>query len=126
MITDNTRPEWFFYPGWVVLSAISIPIAWIIYWALISLIKKVVGDTIQVGGQPHITEDFLLLYILAPAIGLVTGIFQYLLLRRYLLRMGWWITATTLGWSLAFIGGDLLYRTLYTLLMLTQYGSGHS
>ena len=126
MITDNTRPEWFFYPGWVVLSAISIPIAWIIYWALISLIKKVVGDTIQVGGQPHITEDFLLLYILAPAIGLATGIFQYLLLRRHLPRMGWWITATTLGWSLAFIGGDLLYRTLYTLLMLTQYGSGHS
>jgi len=99
-----------------VLSAISIPIAWVIYWALISLIKKVVGDTIQVGGQPHITEDFLLLYILAPAIGLATGIFQYLLLRRYLPRMGWWITATTLGWSLAFIGGDLLYRTLYTTL----------
>ena len=116
MITDNRRLKWFFYPGWVVLSAISIPIAWVIYWALISLIKKVVGDTIQVGGQPHITEDFLLLYILAPAIGLVTGIFQYLLLRRHLPRMGWWIAATALGWSLAFIGGDLLYRTLYTTL----------
>ena len=126
MITDSRKPEWYFYPGWVVLSAISIPIAWVIYWALISQVEKVMGGTIQVGGQTRITEDFLLLYILCPALGLVTGLLQYLLLRRYLLRMGWWITATTLGWSLAFIGGDLLYRTLYTLLMLTQYGSGHS
>jgi hypothetical protein len=107
-----------------VLSAISIPIAWVIYWALISLIKKVVGDTIQVGGQPHITEDFLLLYILSPAIGLVTGIFQYLLLRRHLPRMGWWITATTLGWALAFIGGDLLFSTLYGTLDVDSIWSG--
>ena len=122
MITDNRKPEWFFYPGWVVLSAISIPIAWVIYWVLISLIKKVVGDTIQVGGQPHITEDFLLLYILCPALGLVTGLLQYLLLRRHLPRMGWWIATTTLGWSLAFIGGSLLYRASYTTLDVNSMG----
>jgi hypothetical protein len=122
MITDNRKPEWFFYPGWVVLSAISIPIAWVIYWALISLIKKVVGGTIQVGGQTRITEDFLLLYILCPALSLVTGLLQYLLLRRYLQRMGWWIATTTLGWSLAFIGGSLLYRASYTTLDVNSMG----
>jgi hypothetical protein len=116
MITDNGKPKWFFYPGWVVLSVISIPIALAIYWVLISQIKKVVGDTILVGGQPHITEDFLLKYICFPTIGLLTGFLQYLLLRRYLPRMGWWIVATTLGWSLIFIGDRLLYRTLYTTL----------
>ena len=80
MKTDNRKPEWCIYPGWVVLSAISIPIAFAIYWVVISQVVKAAGSTIQVGGQPHITEDFLLPYIFFPAIGLVTGVFQYLLL----------------------------------------------
>lgn len=116
MITDNRKPKWFFYPGWVVLSAISFPIAFVIYWVLISQINKAVGSTIQVGGQPRITEDFLLPYILWPAAGLVTGLLQYLLLRRCLQRMGWWIAATTLGLLLGLIGDRLLSRTLYGTL----------
>jgi hypothetical protein len=55
-------------------------------------------------------------YILWPAVGLVTGLLQYLLLRRYLQRMGWWIAATTLGWLLGHIGGRLLSCTLYGTL----------
>ena len=98
------------------LNSISLPIAFAIYWVLIYLVEKVVGVTIQVGSQSHITEDFLLPYILWPALGLVTGIFQYLLLRRYLPRIGWWITATILGWCLGFIGSRVLYRTLYGTL----------
>ncbi len=116
MITDNRKPSWFFYLAWVALVSISIPIAFAIYWALISLVKEAVGSTIQVGGQSHITEDFLLPYILWPALGLVTGFLQYLLLRRHLPRIGWWIAATTLGWSLGLIGGRVLYRTLYGTL----------
>jgi hypothetical protein len=115
MITDNRKPEWFFYPGWVVLSAICFPIAFAIYWVLIFQIEKVVGDVILVGGQRHITEDFLVPYILWPAAGLVTGLLQYLLLRRYLQRIGWWIAATTLGLLLGLIGGRLLSHTLYAL-----------
>ena len=116
MITNNRKPSWFFYPAWVALVSISIPITFAIYWALISFVKEAVGSTIQVGGQPHITEDFLLPYILWPALGLVTGFLQYLLLRRHLSRIGWWIAVTTLGWSLGLIGGRVLYRTLYGTL----------
>jgi len=113
---DDRRPRWFFYAGWVALSVISTPIALGIYRALISLVTRAVGDKILVGGQPHITEDFLVPYILWPALGLVTGLLQYLLLRRYLKRMGWWIAATALGLSVGPIGGRLLYRTLYATL----------
>jgi len=116
MMTNNRKPKWFFYPAWVALMAISIPISFAIYWALISLITGAVGSTIQVGGQPHITEDFLLPYILWPALGLVTGFLQYLLLCRHVPRIGWWIAATTFGWSLGLIGGRFLYRTLYDTL----------
>jgi hypothetical protein len=98
--TNNRKPEGMFYPGWVVLSALSIPIAWNIAWAIMSQIVKVVGDTIKLRGQTHITEDFLGFYVLLPVLGLVTGSLQYLLLRRYLPRMGWWIAATFLGWLL--------------------------
>lgn len=100
VVTGNKRPEWFLYPIWVVLSAISIPVAWAVTWALISQIQKAVGGTIQVAGQTRITEDYLLVYVYFPAFGLVVGCLQYLLLRRSLPRMGWWIVATVAGWLL--------------------------
>ncbi len=56
MMTNNRKSGWFFYPAWVVLSAISIPIAGAISWVLISLAGKVVGGAIQVGGQTRIVE----------------------------------------------------------------------
>lgn len=100
MVIDNRKPNWLFYPAWVVASAVSIPLAAAIGFAILSLVIKVVGDTIQVGGQTHITEDFLFVYILAPILGLVSGLLQYFLLRHYLPRMVWWIAATVLGWLL--------------------------
>ena len=116
MRTNYRKPSGLFYPAWVALSSISIPISFAIYWALIFLVKEVVGDMRQVGGQSHITEDILLPYILWPTLGLVTGFLQYLLLRRHLPRIGWWIAATTLGWSLGLIGSRVLYRTFYGTL----------
>ena len=71
MITDNRKPEWYFYPGWVVLSVISFLVAWATCWALISQVEKVVGDTMLVRGQTHITEDFLLTYMYFPVLGLL-------------------------------------------------------
>lgn len=122
MITSNRKPGWFFYPAWVALSAVSIPIAWVIAWALISQVEKVVGGTIQVEGQTRITEDFLSSYILLPVLGLVIGLLQYLLLRHYLPRMGWWIAATVLGLLLRLVGDRLLSRTLYDTLDSTWFG----
>lgn len=116
MSTDNRRPKWFFYPAWVALSAISIPIAGGIAWVLVSQIKNVVGGTIQVGGQTRITEDYLGTYIFLLALGLTTGFLQYLLLRRHLPRMGWWILATASGLLVGLVGSRLLFPTLYSHL----------
>jgi hypothetical protein len=112
MVSNNEKPHWFFYLGWVVLNVIAVVIAWYIAWSLMSHITKIIGGTIQVGGQTRITEDFLFLYVLFPIIGLLTGIFQYTLLRRYLPHMGWWIAATLLGWLMPFVTGYFIIALL--------------
>ena len=112
MIANNEKPHWFFYLGWVALNVIAVIIAWYIAWALMSQITKIVGGTIQVDGQSHITEDFLLVYVLFPIIGLLTGVFQYTLLCRYLPHMAWWIAATFLGWLMPFVTGFFIIALL--------------
>jgi hypothetical protein len=97
MIANNGQPRWFFYLGWVVLNFIAIVMAWYIAWALISQITS---------------EDDLFLYVLFPIIGLLTGILQYTLLRRYLPHMAWWIAATFLGWLMPFATGFFLITFL--------------
>ncbi len=98
--TASRKPEPFFYPAWIVLSAISILIGFVISLVILKAITAMVGGWIEVAGQRHITEDFLGLYVWLPSIGVCTGVLQYLLLRRYLPRAGWWIPATFLGWTM--------------------------
>jgi hypothetical protein len=112
MFIANEKPRWFFYLGWVALNVIAVIMAWYIAWAIMSQVTNIVGGRIQVGGESHITEDFLLVYVLFPIIGLLTGIFQYLLLRRYLPHMVWWITATLVGWLMPFIIGFIISALL--------------
>lgn len=112
MISQNRKPKWLFYPGWVVLSSLSIPIAWLISLAIISQIERAIGGRIEVAGRSHITEDFFFSYIFFPMLGLVTGFLQYLLLRHYLPRMGWWIVATVLGLLLGFAVVYLSYAIM--------------
>jgi hypothetical protein len=104
------KPGRYFYLGWVLQSPICVVMAWYIAWRLISQIVNLVGDTIQVSGQSHITEDFLCMYVLFPIIGLLTGTSQFLLLRRCLPRMAGWIPVTFLGWLMPFIFGFIITR----------------
>ncbi len=89
MIIANKKPGWFFYFGWVALNASAVITAWYITFAIMD---RVVGE-----------DDSLILELLFPIIGLLTGILQYILLRRYLPHMGGWIAATFLGWLMPFV-----------------------
>ena len=111
-IVNYEKSRWFFSLGWVVLNAISAVVAGCVALALLELIVRLIGDTIQVAGQTHITEDFLLFYVFCPIIGLFTGILQYALLRRYLPHMAWWIAATLFGWLTPFIASFIFTAIL--------------
>ncbi len=110
MTIAKRNSEWLFYAGWIILGAISLPIAFGVSGIIISLVEMGIGDTIQVEGRTQITEDFLFDYIFWPIVGLVTGFLQYLLLRRYFQQISMWIVATTFGWFLAIFGGMFLSR----------------
>lgn len=98
-VTDQ-KPDPYFYIAWILWTTFCIPIAYLIITALLLVVTWIIGDTIYVNGVEHITEDYLVMYFLAPVMGLVTGAVQYGLLRRILARMGGWVLATAGGWLL--------------------------
>jgi len=98
MIIANEKPGWFFYFGWVALNASAVIIAWYITFAIMGLVT---GE-----------DDSLIFILLFPIIGLLTGILQYILLRRYLPHMGWWIAATFLGWLMPFVWFFIFSRVI--------------
>ena len=102
-MTTIKKPEWSFYPAWIFLTALSIPLAIVLYFVIIQIIMIFVGDIIYVNGVRRITEDYLFGYLFVPITGILTGSLQYGLLRRYLSRMGWWVLATTGGWLLGLL-----------------------
>lgn len=98
--TNLKKPERSFYLSWIVLTAISVPIAFFFSLVTLKIITNIVGDYVVVNGVRHITEDYLAMYALVPSISILTGVLQYALLRRYLPRMGWWVLVTVAGWFL--------------------------
>jgi hypothetical protein len=96
MAVDRGHLKWF-YAGWVILSTLSVPLA--LYTSVI----------VVAVGFPQVTEDFLS-FLFIPLLGLLTGLFQYVLLRGYLPRLGrWsgWIIVTPLGLALGVVLGFL-------------------
>lgn len=100
MIANNEKPRWFFYLLWILFTLLCMPIAFFLDLIILRIIILFTGDFIYMDGVRHLTEDYLGIHIFVPIVGLLTGILQYGLLRRYLPHMGWWVTATVGGWLL--------------------------
>ena len=94
------KPERSFYLCWIVLTSLCVPIAYFLSIITLKIITNIVGDFVFVNGVRHITEDYLAMYALVPSISILTGVLQYVLLRQYLPRMGWWVFVTVAGWFL--------------------------
>ncbi len=102
-MTPIKKPEWSFYLAWIILTALCVPVAFIINLIILRIITLAIGDFIYVDGVRHITEDYLFGYTFVPILSLLMGLLQYSLLRRYLPRMGWWVLATAGGWLLGLL-----------------------
>jgi len=121
MSINYKQPEWFFYPFWVVLSTLAIPIALGITFIILKILTDQIGGYIMINGQKRITEDYLFMFVFVPLFCLLTGFVQYLLLRRYLPQMGWWILVTGLGWLSVMVSLQLMNFMLANLSILLGF-----
>lgn len=82
------------YFQWVVLRE---RIAGVGLWGLASALGF--GSAILAGGAATITSEnvAMTVVLIGSVLGVVTGILQWLILRRKILRAGWWLLATLLG-----------------------------
>jgi hypothetical protein len=130
MSANSTKPHLPFYLLWILLTLLCIPIAFFLDLAILRIIIHFVGDVILVDGTRRITEDYLGIYTFIPIVSLLTGVVQYLLLRRYLAHMGWWVVATIGGWlvgmSLTLIPGWFHWTTSWSHLDLAFVIMGSS
>lgn len=93
-------PGWSWIAGWTVLSNAMLPLAYflmpllaVVYLGLLNLLPGPVFD-------PAVGQ--ILGFV--TAVGLVTAVVQWLLLRPHLAGAGWWIPLTVAGW----LAGGLL------------------
>lgn len=100
---ENGRPNIYFYITWFLIGIAGIPISVGVIYVILMAANQLLGDYIMVGGQRHITEDYLAGLLMIPLFGLITALLQFLVLRQVLPRMAWWIAATFAGF-LAFLG----------------------
>ncbi|MFN2121921.1 MAG: hypothetical protein ACK2UP_00325 [Candidatus Promineifilaceae bacterium] len=124
-MTSITKPQWPFYAAWIILTGLCLPVAFLLSIPIIKSITFFIGDHITVGGVRHITEDYLFAYILLSVAGLLVGLVQYALLRRYLLQIGWWILVTVLGWTVGYLLNDGLMQVVSRLWSMEVYFNGH-
>ena len=106
------KPRVRFIVTWVGLTALAVPLTWFLVTAILMVVSAQVGGTILVGGQTRVTEDYLMSYLFLPLLGLTSGALQYLLLKQFFSRMGWWIPASLAGWSLPIIVFQLIVSAL--------------
>lgn len=112
MIAHPEKPAWLFYPGWIVFSAAGVGIGAWIAWRMMALVVQLVGDTLVVDGQRHITEDYLFFYILLPVIGLVSGAVQAMWLKSVFPHLKGWALATLVSWLMPFGVGAVISALL--------------
>jgi hypothetical protein len=86
----DTSVGWDFWFQWVLASTIGVAVLFALIFAVAMLVGAIVG------GEAEDKVPFV------PFVGLSFGIMQWLILRRYMPRAGWWVLVSTLGWILGF------------------------
>ena len=117
------QPDWFFYPAWAVVSLVSMLVSWFATFFATNAATNWIGDTIQVNGQTRFTEDVLFLYVFFLIFCLLSGVFQFLLLRLYLPEMGGWVSATMAGCVLVFVMMAMMQRIIGGNFLLIWNGA---
>ena len=107
MSTDRRHVSWLLWLWWVAAGAIGGGVGGTLAAPLLTI-----GDS-----------DWILAansYVYLIVAGVVTGVLQWLLLRRYIRGAGWWVLATVIGWQAGFAAVGAI--GLFIILDLDVYG----
>jgi len=91
-LKKGSHLKWSFWAAWVVASTAGIFLGFVAMYALIFLVKAIV---------PGVNEDRLFGVALFPFLAVFLSTLQWVVLRRYVPRSGWWIMATVGGLLIA-------------------------
>jgi hypothetical protein len=103
---QDTSIGWDFWLRWVLASTIGVAVLFALIFAVAMLVGAIVG------GEAEDKVPFV------PFVGLSFGIMQWLILRRYIPRAGWWVLVSTAGWLLGF--GVLAVAEKFTENLMTR------
>jgi hypothetical protein len=87
-VSDVEGPSWWYWIAWVVISTSAILRGFAMLYALIFA-----ADALFSG----VNEDRVFGRAMYPLLGILLGTFQWILLRAWAPRSGWWIAATAGG-----------------------------
>ena len=91
--------RWGFWLRWLIASVIGLGMG-VLLWLGVGMGMEVVG----IGSQGMVSR-VLLPGLVGATFGTPFGIAQWIVLRRYLRRAGWWVLATALGYVIVFLLG---------------------
>lgn len=92
-----------FLSTWTILSALAPVAAFALSFPFLRLLIEALGPTVVRYGHSGPTEDALGHFVFFPALGLILGAVQALLLRRYLGGAWRWLLAIVAGWMAALV-----------------------
>jgi hypothetical protein len=102
----KTAPRWLIALEWTLLSTVGLAAGMLL--TLLGLwLSAMLGSSLD--------EDLFASLVLLPLMGLSLGFFEWLLLRRMFVRIGWWIMATLLGWAAGFPASFAIFQGLMGL-----------
>jgi len=93
MTVERNQIGWAIWLVWVLMTTMGYALGWFIGFFLAQVPEEFIGSSAL--------EDILAYFIAGAVLGFGVGLMQWLLLRGYVSRAGWWVLASTVGWGLS-------------------------
>jgi predicted Ser/Thr protein kinase len=88
--------KWVLWAGWLLATALGWAVGWAVGAPLSESVARPIGET-----GAMLAAETLGGAVAWGTLGLMTGVAQWLVLRRHMSNAGWWVPASVIGWAVA-------------------------
>jgi predicted Ser/Thr protein kinase len=88
--------KWVVWVGWLLATALGWAAGWAVGAPISELVARPIGET-----GAMLAAETLGGAVAWGTLGLMTGVAQWLVLRRHMSNAGWWVPASVIGWAVA-------------------------